>query len=132
MGRKLKGFMPITVFFLLLNAFFIAGQNMLDQWETDRDVLIIGNTIIFLITLISFVMLRRSIDHLNPHVFVRSVFGSFMIKLFVCVIAVFTYVSQNGKGLNKPALFNCMGLYLVYTAMEVAVLMKLLRRKTNG
>ena len=132
MGQRFKGFMPVVLFFILLNAMLISGKNTLKKWETDQEVLIIGNAILFLVTLVSFLMLKRSFRHSNPNVFVRSVFGSFMIKLLVCIIAVFIYISVFRQDLNKPALFTCMALYLVYTIMEVAALMKLLKQKANG
>jgi hypothetical protein len=55
-----------------------------------------------------------------------------MIKFFVCLAVVFIYIASVKKELNKPALFTCMGLYLVYTIMEVGILMKLLKKKANG
>ncbi len=132
MDRKNKGIIPVIIFFLVLNGFFILRKQQLADWGADQEVLLIGNVILFAITLISYLMLRRSFGHSNPNVFVRSVFGSFMIKLFVCLGVVFIYVAATKKELNKPALFTCMGLYLVYTAMEVGILMKLLKKKTNG
>ena len=105
---------------------------MLLRWNADQDVLIIGNAILFAVTLISFFMARRGIENSNPHAFVRSVMGSIMIKLFICVIAAGIYIAIYKKGLNKPALFICMGLYLVYTFMEVGVLMKMLKERKNA
>lgn len=130
-SRKYKGFLPIVVFFVLLNGFFISGKNMLARWDADQDVLIIGNALLFVVTAISFFLARRGMQQTNPYAFVRYVYGSIMIKLFICMIAAFVYISIYKKNLNKPALFTCMGLYLVYTFMEVGVLMKMLRTKNN-
>ena len=104
---------------------------MLARWDADRDVLIIGNVLLFVVTSISFFLARRGMQQSNPHAFVRYVYGSIMIKLFICMIAAFIYISIYKKNLNKPALFICMALYLVYTFMEVGVLMKMLRTKNN-
>lgn len=128
--RRFKSFAPVVFFFIALNGFFIAGKNMLAKWGIDQDVVIIGNLLLFLITLISFVLGLRGLKNPNPHAFVRSVYTSMMLKLFLCVIAAFIYISMYRDNLNKPALFTCMGLYLVYTFMEVSVLMKLLKEKT--
>ncbi|HWJ27016.1 MAG TPA: hypothetical protein VNS32_10770 [Flavisolibacter sp.] len=126
-----RPFLPIIIFFVILNALFIAGRHMLEQWNADQNVLIIGNALLFIITFISFTLARRGLSSANPHAFVRSVYGSIMIKLFVCIIAAFIYISLNKAKLNKPALFTCMGLYLVYTFFEVSVLMKLLKQKKH-
>ena len=128
---KFKGFLPVVIFFIALNGFFISGKNMLQRWNTDRDVLIIGNLLLFLITLSSFLLAQRGLKNPNPYAFVRSIYASVMIKLFVCIIAAAVYIAMYKTNLNKPALFICMGLYLVYTFMEVAVLMKLLKLKKH-
>lgn len=123
--------MPVVVFFIVLNGFFISGKNMLARWGVDQDVMIIGNLLLFIITLLSFLLAQKGLKNPNPHAFVRSVYSSMMIKLFICIIAAFIYISMYRDNLNKPALFTCMGLYLVYTFMEVSILMKLLKEKTN-
>ena len=132
MGNKLRGFMPVLLVFITLSSFFVLGKSLLQQWEADQDVLIIGNLLLFLITLISFLLAQRGLSNSNPHAFVRSVYMSVMMKLFVCIIAAFIYISMYKTNLNKPALFICMALYLVYTFLEVGVLMKLLKQKKNA
>ena len=49
-----KSFTPVIILFIVLNGFFIAGKNLLAKWGMDRDVVIIGNLILFVITLVSF------------------------------------------------------------------------------
>ena len=124
-----KIFFPVILFFVLLNAIFIAGKNFFDDKGFDRDVLIIGNLLLFLITLMSLFMGKKGLNNPNPHAFVRSVYGSIMIKLFLFIIVALIYIAIYQKQLNKPALFTCMGLYLVYTFMEVSILMKMLKHK---
>ena len=52
--------------------------------------------------------------------------------------AYFTFILQgniiegNKKEVNKPGLFFCMGLYIVYTFIEVSGLMKVNKQKTNA
>ncbi|RYZ57916.1 MAG: hypothetical protein EOO14_10375 [Chitinophagaceae bacterium] len=97
----------------------------------DQEVLLIGNVFLFVITLISYLISKKGLHHQNPHVFTRSVMGSIMVKMFLSIIAAFIYISIYKKQINKPALFICMGLYLVYTFLEVSVLTRLLRQKSN-
>jgi len=123
--------MPVVLLFLILNAFFIAGRTMLQRWNADQNVLMIGNALLFVITIISFLLAQRGLKNTNTHAFIRAIIGGIMIKLFVFIIAAFVYISIFKKQINKPALFTCMGLYLVYTFMEVGVLMKMLRTKNN-
>ena len=123
---------PVIIFFILLNAFFIAGKTLLEQYGFDQSVLIIGNLVLFVATLLSFFSAKRGLMAENPNSFVRSVYGSIVLKLFICIIAAVIYIFLFRKNLNKPALFACMGLYLVYTFIEVSVLTKLLKEKKNA
>jgi len=130
--NKLRGFMPVILVFIVLNGFFISAKNMLQRWGVDPDVAIIGNALLFVITLISFLLGQRGLNNPNPHAFIRSVYMSVMLKLFACIIAAFVYIAMYKSQLNKPALFICMALYLVYTFLEVASLTKLLKQKKNA
>jgi len=130
--KRRRIFLPIVLLFIILNAFFISGRALLDRWGADQEVLIIGNLVLFAIFILSFFVAQKGLKTTNPHAFVRSVYGSMMIKLFICIIAAFIYIAVFKKGLNKPALFTLMGLYLVYTFVEVATLTKMLKQKANG
>jgi hypothetical protein len=134
MTRKkgLKGFMPIVLLYIILNGFFISGRNLLQRWGADQDVLIYGNLFLLLITLFSFLLAKRGLTNPNPHAFVRAVYGSIMLKLFVTLIAAFVYIAIKKKDLNKPAFFTLMGLYLVYTFLEVSVLTRALKQQKNA
>lgn len=132
MMRNRAPFFPIVILFVVLNSFFYSGKNLLQRWGADRDVLIIGNAILFFLTLISYLIAQRGIKNTNTHAFIRSVIGGIMIKLFVTIIVAFIYISIFKKEINKPALFTCMGLYLVYTFIEVSVLTKQLKSKANA
>ena len=132
MSKSRRAFLPIVVLFIILNGLFIAGKGMLDRWGADQDVLIWGNLLLFVITLVSFLLAQKGLKSTNPHAFVRSVYGSIMLKLFVCLIAAFIYIFLNRQNLNKPAFFTLMGLYLVYTFMEVSTLTKMLKQRANG
>ena len=123
---------PIIIFFVMLNILFIADKNFLERHGFDQSVLIIGNLILFGATLLSFVLATRGLKSENARAFVRSVYVSIMVKLFICVLTALIYIFIFRKNLNKPSLFACMGLYLVYTFIEVSVLTKLLKEKKNA
>ena len=130
--RNKRPFSPVILLFIILNALFLTGRNTLERWNVDQKVLIAGNILLFVITLISFLLAQRGLKSSNTHVFIRAVIGSIMIKLFVSVIAAFIYISIFKKQINKPALFTCMGLYLIYTFLEVSILTKQLKLKSNA
>lgn len=106
------------------NVFSDAG---IDGW-----VVLAANVIIFFATAYSFWFTERSLRSTNPNASVRSLYVSFMIKFFVIAIAAFIYIMVEKKNVNKPAIFIAMGLYLVYTFLEVSSLQKLLKQKKNA
>jgi hypothetical protein len=118
--------------FIILNAVLIATKKMLHEWGVDANVVIVGHLVLFGITLLSYFLAMRGLRSPNPHAFMRSIYSSIIVKLFLCMIAAFVYIAIKKSGLNKPALFTLMGLYLVYTFLEVSALTKQLRLKTNG
>ncbi|MES1226306.1 MAG: hypothetical protein ABUT20_63110 [Bacteroidota bacterium] len=127
-----RPFIPVGILFLLLSAFFVLGRDFLEKWGFSSQVLIIGNLLLYAVTATSFSLSYKGLNATNPHAFVRSVYGSVMIKFFVFAIAAFIYIQSAKAAVNKPALFTCLGLYLVYTFMEVSVLTKLLKSKKNA
>lgn len=130
--RSRKPWFPLIFLFIFLNAFFLGAKNFLLKKGIDQEVLIGGNLILFIASALSFYISQRSLASSNPNSSVRSLYGSFMIKFFICMAAAFAYIMIERKNLNKPALIICMGLYLVYTFVEVSSLQKLLKQKRNA
>ena len=54
--------------------------------------------------------------------------GGILLKMMVCIIAVFIYVSTI-KTVNKLSILIAMGLYIVYMAIEIAAILKLNKQK---
>lgn len=105
---------------------------MLLRWGFDPDVLIIGNLLVVIITLVSYLVLNRGMRSTNPHSFVRAIYGSFILKFFVIAITAFVYIMIAKKNVNKASLITCMFLYLIYTFIEVSVLTKMMKQKKNA
>jgi hypothetical protein len=132
MQNRKRPLIIIVILFVALSGFFVTSRGMLERIGADQEALLIGNLVLFLITLVSYFIATRGLKSTNPHAFVRSVFGSITIKLFACMIAAFIYIATYQKDINKPALFSLMGMYLLYTFVEVGALTRLLKQKSNG
>ncbi|OYW29246.1 MAG: hypothetical protein B7Z44_05390 [Caulobacter sp. 12-67-6] len=128
----IRPFMPAIILFMVLNAAFLIFSSRWKEAGFDTDVLIIGNLILFAVTFLTYWLGSKGLTTKNNHAFFRAVYGSFMIKLIVFAGAALVYITKFKAQLNKPALFFCMGLYLVYTFFEVAGLMKLSKLKKHG
>lgn len=122
---------PVILLFILLNGVFISARTVMEKWSVDREVLIVGNLILFVVTLLSFWLGQRGLRSGNVQAFVRSIYSSFIVKFFIIAVAAFIYIIAMKKNVNKPALIGCMGLYLVYAFLEVSILMKMAKEKKN-
>ena len=128
----LQSIRPLLIVFVFLTVFFITGKSWLEKKGIDRDVLVIGNLILFAVSLLAFLITSKAFRSPNPQAFVRAMYGSFIIKFFIVAVAAFIYIMATRKNVNKPALIACVGLYIIYTGMEIRALMKLLKEKKNG
>lgn len=131
MKKKFELLGPVILLFTLLNSFFLLGEKILVKWGLDSFVLMVANLLFFAITLIAFFMQQKALKNSNPNVFVRSVMGGMMIKMGICIVAVFVYALAFKESFNKRTILAAMFLYLIYLAAEVLVATKL-NKQTNA
>jgi hypothetical protein len=126
-GKKL--IVPLVAVFVIFSGSLVASKNLLAKWGIDSDILIIANVLFFLISLVAFFMQKKALANSNPNVFVRSVMGGMLIKMFVVIAAVIIYRLVAGNHVNKVSVFAAMFLYLLYLGVEVAVITQLNKQK---
>jgi hypothetical protein len=128
-GPGNKALLSLVYFFLLVSMLiFVLGYFMPDAPVNYR-VLYIANLLLFLVGSISVRMTLRALTDKNTQVFLRMIYGSFLLKFFVFAIAAFLYISMFKKDVNKPALFGSLGLYILYTVIEVRSALKQSKKK---
>ncbi|HET7001774.1 MAG TPA: hypothetical protein VFI33_10710 [Puia sp.] len=125
---KNKTFFPLILLFLGFTlVFFLLRLNFHDT-PVDFRVLIGGNCLLFLVGIISSGMNIRAMKHQQTQGFLRLVYGAFIFKFFVLAIAAFIYIAVFKKMISKPALFGCLGLYFIYTFIEMRSVMKMSKK----
>ncbi|MEO6549650.1 MAG: hypothetical protein ABIN94_16735 [Ferruginibacter sp.] len=124
-----KLIVPLVAIFIIFCALLITLRGLLLKWGIDYKVLIVANLLFFLINLLAFFMQQKALYNTNPNVFVRSVMGGMLIKMFVCIAAVIIYRLLAGSSTSKVSVFSAMFLYLAYLGVEVAVITKLNKQK---
>lgn len=126
-----KSIVPLVVVFLVTAALILVFRTNLEQHGFDWQVLSGGNLFVYLVTALSMHLLTKGLHAESTPVFLRNAYSGIMVKLFACAAAAFIYILASGKNLNKPALFACMFLYLVYTFVELSLIMKQSNAKKN-
>jgi hypothetical protein len=127
-----KSIVPLVIIFLIIAGLILVLRNTLQAYGCDWQVLSAGNLFIYLVTVVSMHLLSKGLHAEKTQVFLRNAYSGIMIKLFTCAAAAFIYILVSGKNLNRPALFASMALYLVYTFVELSVIMKQSNAKKNG
>jgi hypothetical protein len=131
MSPQNKIILPLLTVFVLTNLTLYAAREIVTKWGIDFYVLFFANDIFFLLSVVAFFMQRKALGNSNPNVFIRSVMGGMLIKMFVTITAVIIYRLIAGNSVSKVSVFLAMFLYLIYLGVEVAVITKLNRQK-NG
>jgi hypothetical protein len=130
--RKSKSYISIVLVFMIFNGAFLFGKEWLDRINADRDVLLIGNVVLFIATLLSFLLYQRSLKNNQPHQFLKFIYGGMFLKMLICLITAFIYIATFGKDVNKAAIFGCMFLYFLYTFVEVSILLRLSKEQKHA
>ncbi len=125
-----KSLIPLFFLFVVVNTIGIVFRARLTEKGFDANVLLIGNFFLCAMTSISFYVLHKGMKSTTTAGFLRSVYGSFMMKFLLVIVVVFGYAFFYSDNINKPSLFTCMFLYLVYTFIETRALLKL-SKNTN-
>lgn len=128
----LKAFRPLLVIFLVINVGLFGSRSRLSQWNISTDVLLIGNLILFIATAVSFYFYYRSFQDNRAPGFLRMIYAGMFVKMMLCLFSSFLYIMIAGKEVNKGGIIGCMIFYLLYTSLEVVILMKVSKQKKNG
>ncbi len=128
--RKL--YVPVLIFFVIVNGFLVAGHSILQRFGIDQEVAIVGNLVLFIATMLSVFLYQRALTHASTHGFLRNAYSGLLVKLLICLAAVIAYALVARSSLNRQAIFACVFFYLVYSVIEMRSLMRWNKERTNA
>lgn len=123
---------PLVFVFLVIGALILLTRKQLAQYGADWQVLSGGNLFIYLVTIVSMHLLTKGLQASQTHAFLRNAYSGILVKLFGCATAAFIYIAVAGPTLSKKALFILMGLYLVYSFVEMRIILRESKQKKDG
>jgi hypothetical protein len=127
-----RPFLPILIVFLVITLLIWTGRPVLAGWNADYKVLLGGSTILMLVTSVSFYLYIRGLrNKTNPFFFVRMMYGSLVVKMFVCLVAIGAYLLAV-RPPNRNGILGCFILYIIYTYLEVKILTQLSRKSPKN
>lgn len=130
-NSAVRAFRPLIVVFILLNAGIFGARALLAKHNISPDVLLVGNLILFIATAVSFYFYFKSLFNARAQAMVRMIYAGMFVKLALCLFSSFLYIMVSGKEVNKGGIIGCMAFYLLYTVLEVVILLKVSKQKKN-
>ncbi|MBW0162578.1 MAG: hypothetical protein HYI21_12300 [Sediminibacterium sp. Gen4] len=121
MGKKIR---PLVLFFLIVNALAVVGDKQIAAWGMKQDVLIVANILLFVFSLIGLLLQLNASKNPNPNAIVRAVMAGMGLKLIGFAAALLIYLSIVGKDKSVYSIYAALGLYVVYTWMEVRLFLR--------
>ena len=121
--------------FLVFGVVFILGivfKDFLVSKDINANFVQGANFVLFTLSVAGLFIQRRGAVSAHMSAFLRGIYTSLLMKLFLVAGGILVYVTMMGGEVNKGAIFISMALYFIFTAIEVTQIMKLLRRKTDG
>lgn len=123
MNKGVQKFVPVIILFGILAVSIFVSASWLVKSGFDYPVLMWGNIFLFVLSLVSFVLIQKAVSAASSQVFVRYFYISFIMKFFLVAITALLY-GRLASSINRESIMVCMGLYIVYTFVEMRILLK--------
>ena len=94
---------PLFLVFILVNALALTAKSLLEKYHFNQELLILGNLLLFVVILVSYLITYRSLHSSNSQAFIRAMYGSFLIKFFILAIA-----ASQAKLIDWPCVHCCI------------------------
>jgi len=130
-GNRTKSISRFALIFGALTVILFLLKISVKGMESDFNVLLAGNIVLFLATVISFIAYGKSLQSNNPHVFLKFIYAGIFSKMIVCLVAAMVYIFMARGNVSKFGLFGCFVLYIIYTFVEVKILTQLSKQQKN-
>ena len=125
MMRIVRPFLPVLVLFFIVNTIVLLASAPAAALKIDIKVVLSGNLILLMATLGSYIFYNRSIREQKMQAFLRNIYAGMFIKFGLCMMSAFFYILIMGKNVNKWGIITVLGLYLLYTIVEVVIVFRL-------
>ena len=132
MKPSLKTFLPLVILFVVISIVILLCKRLMEQNNIPVNFIFGANVIVFVITFLGFIVQMRGASASNINAFLRGVYASLLLKMFIVLGAVFIYALATDGSIHQVALLLSLALYIIYTAVEVMQLMKIVRNKPNA
>ena len=120
-----------AILFLFFTLLVLLLKSLLNTSWKDTDALLAGNLIVFVATVGSFILYRKSLRNNRAQYFLRMIYSAMFFKMILCMAAVLIYVLIARSQISKPGILGSFVFYFIYTFVEVKMLMQMSKQQKN-
>ena len=113
-----KKFLPVTALFVLMNTIGLYCIYFFPIKGIKLSFILVVNLMLFILALFNFWRIQK-MDLSKPNQMVQSVMMGTLVKMMIFAIAALIYSRQNIGPVGLITLFISMGIYLMYTFLEI-------------
>lgn len=125
MQEKYRWTVPFITVFILITGLSIVFRTSLESIAINLRVVLGANTLLLLFSLINIYFQKKNINNPNQSAVIRGVMAGTFLKLMGLAAAALIYLVAAGPDRSVNAIFMGMGLYIVYTWLEVRISLRL-------
>jgi hypothetical protein len=115
---KFKHLLPVLFVFVIVNAVLLTAHSLLTEQFVKYEFVMAVNLMLLMMSIFNFNRIRK-VDMKNPRAMVNSVMIGTLLKMVIFAGAALFYATQKKAPVGMPTLLTSMGLYLVYTWLEI-------------
>ncbi len=120
---------PIYVLFIVMNVVPLFLNKKLESYQINVNVVIAANLLLFVISMLNLYFQSKNIHNPNQSAVIRGVMAGTFLKLMGLAAAAIIYLVAAGANRSVNAVFVGMGLYVIYTWLEVKISLQLKPKK---
>lgn len=113
-----KKFLPVTALFVLMNTIGLYCIYFFPIKGIKLSFILVVNLMLFVLALFNFWRIQK-MDLSKPNQMVQSVMMGTLVKMMIFAIAALIYSRQNLGPVGLITLFISMGIYIMYTFLEI-------------
>lgn len=121
-------YLPFIIVFMLVAAISFFLRERLAAVKISWQVVMGANLLLCLFALLNIFAQLKTIAHAKPAAVIRGVMLGTFLKLIGLAVATVVYLVMAGPARSKNAVFVGMGLYFVYTWLEVRISLRMKSR----
>ncbi|HEY1017606.1 MAG TPA: hypothetical protein VGE25_01305 [Sediminibacterium sp.] len=118
-------YLPFVIVFVLVSVTSFLWREGLATVKISWQVVMGANLLLFLFAVLNIFAQLKTIAHAKPAAVIRGVMLGTFLKLIGLAVATVIYLVVAGPARSKNAIFVGMGLYFVYTWLEVRISLRM-------